>query len=313
MDCITIGQGAPAYYDHINVYNSCRSPSTVHTQNTGLQRYFIRYLLQRAISVFKWSIPEQWGKNYMLYTLYCWGFFAVVNTDKFGVIPQACSLKGYDVFYQPTNAVIVNPLLRGIMEPRIGTQCTLFRLQPDYGGIMDLVSYYADMLALTAEAVGVNLVNSKLAYVFTASDKTSAESLKKLYDRIASGEPAVVQDKHLLTQDGKPAWDSFIQNVGQNYITDKLLSDLRKIVAMFDTEIGIPNANTDKRERLITDEVNANNAETFTRCAMWLEELQQSCKKANDMFGLSMSVNWRVNPFSSMSAEPEKPKEVSEE
>ena len=62
---------------------------------------------------------------------------------------------------------------------------------------------------------------------------------------------------------------------------------------MFDTEVGIPNANTDKRERLITDEVNANNFETKSKCALWLESLKQGCREANEMFGLNLSVDWR--------------------
>ena len=62
---------------------------------------------------------------------------------------------------------------------------------------------------------------------------------------------------------------------------------------MFDTDIGIPNANTDKRERLVTDEVNANNVETASKCAMWLEQLQESVKRTNDMFGTDISVDWR--------------------
>ena len=146
--------GIPFPADYINAANSQVSPSTVHCRNTSLSLYFQRYLLQKAMSVFKWEMPPEWSKNYTLYTLYCWGFFAVVNTDRYGVIPQACGLRGYDVFYQPTNAVITNPLLTGTLEPRIGLQCELVRLQPDYGGIMDIVTYYADMLALCAESVG---------------------------------------------------------------------------------------------------------------------------------------------------------------
>ena len=99
-----------------------------------------------------------------------------------------------------------------------------------------------------------------------------------------------------MNNDGSPAWTLIMQNVGQNYITDRVLSDVRKIEAMFDTHIGIPNANTDKRERLVTDEVNANNVETFSKCALWLEELQEGCRKANDMFGIDMAVDWRVPP-----------------
>ena len=105
------GLGIPTYYDHINVQNSQIQPSTVHCSNTGLQWYFQRYLLQRIISVYKWKLPESWAENYFEYVLYCWGYISVFETDKFGVIPQACGLMGYDVMYQPTNAVISNPLL----------------------------------------------------------------------------------------------------------------------------------------------------------------------------------------------------------
>lgn len=289
--------GAPYYYNYINAETSRVTPSTVHVKDSGLCRYFTKYLLQKAMSVFEWDLPETWNKDYFLYVLYCWGYVAVVNTDKFGVIPQGCGLKGYDVFYAPTHAVIANPLLSGILEPRIGTQCALLKLQPDFSGILDLVGHYAEQMALASQSVSVNLLNSKLSYVFTAKTKALAESLKKMYDQIASGEPAVVIDSRIKNADGEETWKSFEQNVGGNYIVTNLLADLRKIEAMFDTEIGIPNANTDKRERLIQDEVNANNIETYSKCAMWLENLQDACKRVNDMFGLTISVRWREIPM----------------
>ena len=289
--------GAPYYYNYINAETSQVTPSTVHVKDSGLCRYFTKYLLQKAMSVFEWDLPETWNKDYFLYVLYCWGYVAVINTDKFGVIPQGCGLKGYDVFYAPTHAVIANPLLSGILEPRIGTQCELLKLQPDFSGILDLVGHYAEQMALASQSVSVNLLNSKLSYVFTAKTKALAESLKKMYDQIASGEPAVVIDSRLKNAaDGEDSWKSFEQNVGGNYIVTNLLADLRKIEAMFDTEIGIPNANTDKRERLIQDEVNANNIETYSKCAMWLENLQDGCKRVNDMFGLHIAVRWREIP-----------------
>lgn len=290
--------GAPYYYNYINAETSQVAPSTVHVKDSGLCRYFTKYLLQKAMSVFEWDLPETWNKDYFLYVLYCWGYVAVINTDKFGVIPQGCGLKGYDVFYAPTHAVIANPLLSGILEPRIGTQCELMKLQPDFSGILDLVGHYAEQMALASQSVSVNLLNSKLSYVFTAKTKALAESLKKMYDQIASGEPAVVIDSRLKNAaDGEETWKAFEQNVGGNYIVTNLLADLRKIEAMFDTEIGIPNANTDKRERLIQDEVNANNIETYSKCAMWLENLQDACKRVNDMFGLNISVRWREIPM----------------
>lgn len=286
----------PYSYESINVATGQQRPSTVHCRNAALTNYFTRYLLQKAISVFKFKLPITWSRNYFLYVLYCFGYIAIINTDKYGVIPQHCTLGGFNVFYQPTNALISNPLLAGNLNPRIGSECELMKLQPDYGGIMDIVQYYADLLAICAESAGINIVNSRLAYVFTANGKTVAESFKKMFDSIASGDPAVVIDKNLIGEDGRPSWDTFAQNLQQNYIAGDVLSDMRKIEAMFDTDIGIPNANTDKRERLVTDEVNANNIETISKTSLWLEQLQESCQKVNKMFGLDLSVDWRFQP-----------------
>ena len=283
------------YYDYtfINTYNAATTPSTVHVKNTGLARFFKRYLLQEAFSVFKWDMPEDWDKNYFLYVLYLAGYIGIINTDKFGVIPQHGGLGGYNVFYQPRYMLINNPLFDKTYKPVINEDCVCMRLEPDYCGIYDLVDYYGDMMALCAEAAAGNLLNSKLAFVFAADNTINAESFKKLYDQISGGEPAVFADKHLFDDEGNLRVTMFNQNVGQNFIADRLLDTMRTIRCQFLTDIGIPNANTDKRERLITDEVNANNFETRAKCAVWLDELQKACRKVKDLFDVDISVTWR--------------------
>ena len=288
----SIGSGPPVFYDYANAAVSLVSPSTMHT-NSNLKWYFMRYLLQKAIAVFKWKMPETWAQNYILYTLYCWGYFAVINTNKFGVIGQACSLSGYDVFYQPTTATIANPLLKGITQPKIDVQCTLVRLQPDYGSIMDKINFYADILALSAETVGTNLFNSKLAYVFASQNKAAAETFKKMYDKIASGEPAVFMDKGLFNDDGSPNWLMFNQDLKNSYIVSEIMDDMRKWECKFCSDLGIPNNDNEKKERLITAEVESNDVEVKLWADLALEELKKSCKKTRDMFGIELDVDWR--------------------
>lgn len=281
-------------YDFINKYNAQIIPSTMHTGENATTRYFTRYLIQKIISVFEFKgIPETWSKDYFLYTLFCFGFVAIVETDKFGVIPQHCSVFGYDVFYRPTNVNIANPLIRGNLTPRIGTECALIRMQPDYGSCMDIVSYYADLLSMATEALGVNLVNSKLAYVFACEDKTVAESFKKMYDQMNQGNPAVFADKKLFMDDGSPAWDTFQNNLKQNYIAKDILEDMTKIDARFCTEIGIPNVNMAKESGVTDNEVEANNIDTKTKASLWLETMKQGCEQANALFGLNLSVDFR--------------------
>ena len=284
----------PKSYEFMNMYNSQVNPSTVHVNNTSLAWFFKRYLLQKLISIYEFKgIPEEWALNYFTYTLFVMGFVAIIDTKEYGVIPQHCSLRGYNVMYQPTNVVIANPLLRGSIEPRIDSECALVRMQPDYCGAWDIISYYGEMLALASETASINLVNSKLSYVFMAENQAQADSFKKLYDKIQSGDPAVFVDKNLFQENGEPNWLQFDQNLKQNYIVDEIMADMHRIINMFNTDIGIPNANYEKSERLITDEVNANNVDTMSKAVLWLESIRKGLDKANELYGLNLSVNLR--------------------
>ena len=286
----------PASYEFYNTYNAALKPSTVHVSNVALSNYYRRYLLQKVISVFKFeNIPETWAINYFLYVLFTFGFVAIIETDKFGIIPQQCSLYGYNVMYQPTNVMIANPLINGTMRPEIGTESALIKMQPDYGSAWDIVCHYADLKALACESAAVNIVNSKLAYVFAAQNKSAAESFKKMFDLISNGNPAVFTDKSLFNEDGKPTWFEFNNNLKNNYITSELMQDMAKIDSMFNTEIGIPNVNIAKESGVSKSEIMSNNIETRSKAEIWLEEIRKGLDVANKLFDLNITVNFRFN------------------
>ena len=286
--------GLPTSYDYINFYNASMEPSTVHVKNTGLSNFFSRYLIQKAISAFEWQgIPEHWHMNYFLYVLFVFGYISVIETDKYGIIPQHCGLYGYDIMYQPTHATIANPLLQGIRNPRIGKECEIIKLTPDYGGIWDLVSFYADMLALSAETAGVNLVNSKLSFIFFAKNKAAAETFKKMYDQVASGQPATVIDKDLLDENGNLSWQQFNQNLQQNYIAGQILQDMVQWDCRFNTEIGIPNTNIAKLSGVSDREVEANSINTEAKALLWENTLKKGVEAVNRMFGTNISVRYK--------------------
>lgn len=304
---------APYSYNYINNENATITPSTIHVQDAMITRFFVRYLLQKAISIFKWELPETWDKDYFLYSLFTYGYVAIVKTDKYGVIPQHCTLYGFDIFYRPTNAIITNPLLSGILDPRIGKQCTLLKLQPDYGSILDLVNYYAGMMALTSETAITNLINSKLAYIAFVENKAEAETAKKLFDAIMSGEPSVVMDKKKKSQADARNWEVFNMDIKNTYIVTELLADLGTWEDRFLTEIGVNTANTDKKERMIVAEVDSNNEQATTMADLWLEELKIKVEEAKKMFtGLELSVDWRVKPKTE-GVEAEDKKEVRDD
>ena len=270
-----------------NMESATFFPSTLHF-DSKITAYNFRYLFQRAISVFEWDIPESVPKNYFLYTLYKYGYGFVFNSDEFGTIYNHGGLSGYDVYYQPAYAVVANPLLKDKPEyyahMRIGEECAIIRLTPDYCGIVDICKYYAEMLATAGSSLITNLFNTKYAYVFGAQNKNTAESLKKMYDLITSGEPAVFIDKKLYDENGNLSVNVFDAAVKNVYIGDQLIEDIRGIMNDFDSCIGIPNGNIRKKERMITDEANMNNYETKALCTLWLDTLNKDLKVCNKMF-----------------------------
>lgn len=287
----------PASFAQMTLFSSSYSPSSVHVKNNALHSFFAGLLFEKAISVFKWKLPENWSEDYFLDVLYSWGYIGVLETDKYGVICQHGTRYGYDLYWQPTHLIVTNPLLKGTLNPKIGTSCSVIKLRPNWYGALDLINYYADKMSLASESVDINLLNSHLVTIFPAESENMAQSYKKLYDGVSRGEPCIVIDKSLFKEDGSIAWDVFQQNLKENYIVSDLLTDLRKIENEFNTRIGIDNSNTEKKERMIKDEVNANNEETKSLAELWFDTIQKGIKQTKELFpDLDLTMEWRNKP-----------------
>lgn len=287
----------PVLYDQKNLYNAQINPSTIHASNTALSAFFQRYLMLKLFSRYDFTLPDEWDHDYFRYVLFTIGFIGVMNTDKYGIICQHGTVSGYNVYYRPTRLLVSNPALKKTYDLTIGENCSIIKLSPDWRGAYDLIQLYADQMAVCMESFGVNAINSKFAFVFAADNKSMAETMKKMFDQIGSGQPAAyVWDKQLYDEDHNPRWELFTNNLKQNYVGNDLLTSLTTIEHKFDTLIGFNNANTDKKERLNSEEVNANNEEVRALSSLWMEEIKTSMDKANEMFGLSLDVKLRDVP-----------------
>ena len=282
----------PVLFNYNNAYTSQIKPGMIHSRNTTLTWFFERILTQRLFSVFEYDLPEEWDKDYFLYVLWLYGFGAVINTDKYGVIFQQCTLSGYNVYYRPSKVLVSNPLLQ-TKELTINKDCALIKCSPDYRGVYDIISYYADQMAVLMEAFGVNAYNSKFSWIFAADNPAMAESFKKMFDQVTSGNPAVAVDKKLFNENGDPRWIQFDQNLKNNFIGKDILECMATIDNMFCTAIGLPNSNYEKRERLLVDEINANNSQTRALADVWMETIKHGMDVSNDMFGLSLDIRYK--------------------
>ena len=286
----------PTDYEGLNAYNSMRSVAG-RVQNDLNTAFYMRALWQRAISGTTFKLPKSWrrAKRYFKNVLFSLGYIGVIDTPKYGVIPQICSFSGYGLYLQPVEMIVNQPLCE--FRGTIGETCELIHLCGDYRGIWDIVEHYAIRLSIAITSVDCALINERLSVLAAGKSKQASETLKFLYEKISAGEPFAVYDKAIKSDsiDGndEPIW-TFSQDVANQYISDKLLADIDTILMQFDKEIGIA-AVGEKKERMLTDEIAMQNEDACARSSTWFENLSDSFDLANELFpdlGLSFTMKY---------------------
>ena len=248
--------------------------------------YHSRKLLRQLFGRFEFTMPEDWPLDYFMTNLFIAGEICITDTAA-GVIPLRCGHSGINMYNEPTECIIANPVL-GEMRRVIGEECALVRINPDYSGVMDIINRYAALLAMCDSSTAVTLMNAKVAFIGMASSKAQAHTMKKMFDKIAMGEPAVFVNGDAVNKE-----NFFFNNVKQNFVGEEIQRLKRMIQNDFLTEIGLNNANLDKRERMIQSEVDANNEEIQNNVQLWLDNIREGFRVANDLYGLGLKVELR--------------------
>lgn len=282
-------------YDFMMKYETFSNPNMLHITNAVDYHTYFRYFLQRVMSLFIFDgIPETWDENYMKIVLFLSGKVAVINPPQLGVVPQQCSPYGYNIYYRPTNVLISNPAFPSAVKNdyAIGKDCEVILMSPDWLGVADLINAYAQRMALILSSGDVASALSKIGYIFFADDKATAESYKVAFDDIQAGKLAVVTSKKML--DGFKSHDVLSGDVSSKMDSlIKAYDTAMKLQSDFDKEVGIY-APSDKRERLVTDEVTQAKETAFSRCELWLDCINNSLSKVNNMFGTDISCRLRL-------------------
>lgn len=291
----------PMNYEKINLAAGTFSPSQVKAYNNKTFAYWMRALFQRACSVIEFSLIDEWEddkKDLFYYCLFKYGYIAAFNNSTYGRSFQPCTLSGFDFYYRPTKAIITNPAIKKSLNLEIGRECAILKLTPDYRGIWDILEYYAARLSELDNAINMSIINNKFPFILFGRNKAAAEALKKVMDKVNSGEPVVVTDQTLLNDKNDKEspfqfWDR--TNLKSSYLTSEQLMDLQTVLNSFDCEIGIPTVPYQKKERMVTSEADSKIMDSVARATIWIESLNRSFKEVNLLLDANMSATLRFN------------------
>ena len=267
-----------------------QKPNKVEGQLAARTEYYKWVLINKLKGLFEIECPELWDTDYFLEVLLLEGKIAITDTTA-GVLPLRCAAHGINAFERSTDLTIANPVL-GTFDRRIDENAVLMYLFDNrhFMSFLPTVMLYAQKLASCDSAIEVNLINTKVAYVFDCVDKKQADEAKLIYDKITAGEPAVFyhSTSGMNIQDKMQFFGNNVKNV---YVADLVQAEKRDIYNEFLTQVGINNAAQEKKERLLVDEVNSNNDELQINMNYCYANIKKAVKKANAMFpGLNLSV-----------------------
>lgn len=148
------------------------------------------------------------------------------------------------------------------------------------------IMFYVNKLAEAERTMDVNVKANKSPVIVLCDDK-DVLSFKRIFQQVDGNVPAIFADKS-LNIDGVSALD-----LKAKFLGNDLMDYKRSVESELLTFLGINNSAVDKKERLITDEANANNELIESFFDLQLEARERACEEINAMFGCNITVKRR--------------------
>ena len=150
-----------------------------------------------------------------------------------------------------------------------------------------IIRQYAFKLTNIDRAIDVNIEALKTPIIVRCSDKQRL-SLKNAINQRRDNEPVIWSADTSNISDMVSTLDTNAPVVFPQLQTQKHM-----ILNEVFTDLGINNANMDKRERMVANEVEANNEQVKASEDVMLKAREQACKEINRIFGTNISVRRR--------------------
>lgn len=148
----------------------------------------------------------------------------------------------------------------------------------------ETLQLFAYRLYDTERTIDVNLIAQKTPILIEGDTKTIL-TLKNVYMQYSGNTPFIFGSKQFDLNNRLS-----VLNTNAPYLVDKLELHKHEIWNEALTYLGINNANTDKKERLITDEVNSNNELINYYLNCFYTTRKQACDKINEKYGLNIKL-----------------------
>lgn len=252
-----------------------------------LTDYFIRLMLISR-SVFEWTglpdnMNEKWIERYLFAEGKCVFFkdpvkgymvTALTPNGRLNYYNEYTDIRPYAVDY--TGKSLVNDV-----------DCVVIKNNDLCVPTTRTIQLYAYKLASIDRTIDVNIEAQKTPVMVACSEKERM-SMRNFIKQRQDNEPFIFVTDKMNTEGIK------VHDLKAPMVFRELEYQKHMVWNECMTYLGINNANMDKKERLVDDEVQANNEQVEACFNAMLSERQRACEMINKIFGLNISVRKRI-------------------
>ncbi len=254
--------------------------------NATYIQYFDR-LVELSVSMFEWhGLPETVDPRYLELHLFQNGSMVYFRDEVMGDLCLDCIANGqFDVYGNPISRRAYssyNQYQKTLNESDSVIIWNNYLRQPS---VLN-VKMFAKRLYNLDRIIDVN-ANAQKTPVLVQGTEKQRLTLVNLYKEFDGNAPFIFGDKNLDLNS--------LRAISTNapYVADKLYQLKTQIWNEALTYLGISNLSIQKKERMITDEVQRNQGGTIASRYSRLEARREAVDKINRMFGTDISVDYR--------------------
>lgn len=271
--------------------------------------FYFRWLLNKVMSIFIVKDRNNTENNKINYNYFKANCLLNGNHGitefKDNIYNVIGSLGGEpDEFYVPVTYVVANPILgskvfyRKDWKDNIKNGVVIFNTDIDSlgynqvinGGLYDLISQTATLLADNIVSINCQQINSRVQVFFTADGKRSAAEGEAVLKKMYAGSPYQILDSDIVDK----ITVNPVSGTGVANNITQLVELQNFIVANFFQSIGIKSNDLRKKERLITAEIEEQNDVVAISLLEILTSWQRGFDEVNELYGTDIVVE--LNP-----------------
>lgn len=256
--------------------------------NSDTYNDYLQRMKKICLSMFDWvNLPSSMNARFLEMCLFYNGQAAMFYDDEMGFINSMAADGGYiNLYGLPTEIQCYSyrfnqrrSLYMTDTGEEKGKECILVMNNFERVPTASAITLFAYRLAEAQRTADVNIKAQRTPVLIT-TDQKQYFTLKKMYDEFDGNSPAIFADKNLITADAMKALKTEAP-----FIANDIMEYKKEIWNEFLTFMGLQNLN-EKKERLISNEVDSNNELINLNLQALLVPRQEACTQFNEKYGL---------------------------